>query len=112
MKTLNLDIATEGIDFAARPDLKDKSGIEVCVDTIKNTFMSWGQKTQGMKEEDRRKYYKICDKFDEAIAKNVDKVELDDDWMGLIRKAFRDAPLLPSKLMRRVEEKIWEVKDR
>jgi hypothetical protein len=108
MKTINLEISLDKINL---PDAeKDKSPSEVCALTIKNICFQWFQQ-QKSTEEDRRKFYKICDVF-EAVQKDTLSVDLEDDWMGFIRKVKREVALIPNDLIRRVEEKIDEVKDR
>jgi hypothetical protein len=108
MKTLKLDISLEGLNL--NDDDKVRSPSQLCGDVIKNVIVAYGVRGQnrGLTEEERRKFYKISD----ILEKAEDSVELEDDWMGFIRKCFKETPLIPDKLLRRVEEKIEEVKDR
>ncbi len=115
MKTLNLQVDLEGIKFG--DDLKDKSSAEVASEVIQNIILSYGMQERGLSEEDRRKYYKICDALEKAIKSHngVDtpcNIELEDDWMGFLRKCKRESKLMPNKLIQRVEAIIDAVKDR
>ena len=111
MKTINLKISLDGLNF--NDEDSKKSSVEMCTIVIKNIMLGWAnQQQKGMPEEDRRKYYKITDIFDKAVKENLETVELEDDWMGFIRKCKREVGLMPNELLRRVEEKIDEVKDR
>jgi hypothetical protein len=112
MKTLTLTLDLKDLKLGDVD--KDKTDIEICTQVIKNVILNWGMSGQrrGLDEESRRKFYKISDAFDKAIADKTPTIELDDDWMGLIRKCFRETDLIPDKLLRQVEERIAEVKDR
>jgi len=112
MKTLNLSLDKEALRLSAAD--KDKSGEEICAMVIKNIIVHWSTSGQrrGLNEEDRRKFYKISDAFDKAIADKKTTMELEDDWMGFIRKCFRECELVPDTLLRQVEERVQEVKDR
>ena len=111
MKTLNLKISLDGLKLGEEDN--KKSPIEMSAIVIKNIMLGWAsQQQKNMPEEDRRKFYKIADLFDKAVKENLDSVELEDDWMGFIRKCKREIGLMPNELVRRVEEKIDEVKDR
>ena len=108
MKTLNLKITTE--DLILNEADKQKNPVELVTNTIKNVIIAWGaQKQGGLSEEDRRKYYKISDIFDEVVKKNLESVDIEDDWMGLIRKCFGGF-LIPTNLLRQVEKLVQEAK--
>lgn len=110
MKTLSLKLNIEGLKLNDEDSGKSPAGL-MCL-LIKNLILGWGSQNRGLSEDDRRKFYKISDAFDTAIKENAETIDLEDDWMGLIRKAKRDAQLIPNDLLRRVEELIDEVKDR
>lgn len=112
MKKLNLNIDLSELKLGEVD--KEKSDIELCTHVIKNVVLNWGisNNRRGLCEEDRRRFYKISDVFDKAVKDKTADIELEDDWMGLIRKCFRECELMPDKLLRQVEEKINEVKDR
>lgn len=112
MKTLRLNLSTEGLDLIEEE--KKKSPIELATIVIKNMMLISASQSQhrGMDEEERRKFYKISDVFDKAVKEDLESVELEDDWFGQIKKAKREGRFTPSNLWRRVEELIDEVKDR
>lgn len=108
MKKLNLALNIEGLSKG--PGEEDKSPIEICVQVIKNIVLNGNSK--GLSEEDRRRFYKLIDVFDKAIKENLQEVELEDDWLGFIKRSKREAKFIPSDLTRRVEQLIDDVKDR
>ena len=112
MKTLRLNVNLEGLQLTK--DDKDKTPQELSTLVLKNIIFNWSStgNRRGLTEDDRRRYYKILDLFDKAVAEKLETIELDDDWFGFIRKCKRESELLPSPLLRRVEELIDEVKDR
>ena len=112
-KTLNMEISLEGINLD--PADKKKTPVQIFVDVTKNIMLNWGaaqNNGRGMSEDDRRKYYKISDVLEKAIKEKAVEVELQDDWIGFLRKCKREGIFIPNPLVRRVEEKIEEVKDR
>jgi hypothetical protein len=109
MKTLKLAISKEGLNL---DEEKDKTPIELSTNIIKNVVLLWGNQQRGLSEEDRRLYYKISDAFDKAVKDNLEEIELEDQWIGFIRKCFKEAKLIPDNLLRRVEELIEGIKDR
>jgi hypothetical protein len=111
VKTLNLMVSLEGLNFPESE--KDKPAQEYVSNVIKTTILVWAQQKQrGFTETDRRVYYKLCDALEKALADKAETVDLDDEYIGLIRKAFREAALMPDNLLRRVEENVTAVKDR
>lgn len=118
MKKLGLVISLEGLDL--NKEEKTFSVCKVVTQTIKNSILNKNVSQShngqfinpGLDEEDRRKFYKICDIFDKAVKENLEVVELEDDWIGLIRASFRRQSF-PTDLFRRVEENvIWKIEDR
>lgn len=109
MKTLTLNFDKSNLLLSA--DDSARSSIELSTLIIKNVIVASG-KSGGLSEEDRRKYYKISDIFELAVKDGLAEVSLEDDWFGLIKKCFRDTPLSPSNLLRKIEENISNVKDR
>jgi hypothetical protein len=89
-----------------------KSVQELTVEVIKGAILSYFSQTGGAKEEQRRLYYKLYDEIEAQAKEKTDVLTLEDDRMGLIRKAFRDGGAVPDKLFRLVDEKVAEVKDR
>ena len=103
MKTLSLKIDKEKLEL--NPAESEKNPVELAVTIIKNVILACAMQDnkRGLSEDDRRKFYKISDVLDNAVKENLEAVELEDDWMGFIKKSFRDAKLLPDKLLRQVE---------
>lgn len=111
MKKVNLELNIEGLTLT-EPRFKDKSPVAVFAEVIKDVVMAYTMQAKGMKEDERRTYYKISDLLAEAVRNNITSVDMDDEWVGFIRKVFRETPLIPGDLLRRAEEKIAEIKDR
>ena len=112
MKMLSIKIEIEGLKL--NDEDKSKSPIELTTLVIKNIILSWASSGQrrGLSEEDRRRFYKITDVFEKAVKDGAETVELEDDWMGFIRKCKRESEIMPNDLVRRVEDLIDTVKDR
>ena len=103
------------------PDLSDlelskedeaKSPQEITSLVLRNIVLNYASIKQGLQENDRRKFYKICDVFDVAIKDKLETIELEDDWMGFLRKCRKEGTMMPTKLLRKIEELLDEVKDR
>lgn len=111
MKKLDLMISLEGLKFQQE---NSKTPQELMMDVITDVIFAYGSQkpTRGLDERERRQYYKIADKFDEAKKGGAESIELEDDWFGFIRKCFRETSYNPITLYRRVEEKIEAVSDR
>ena len=114
MKTMNMEISKEGIEWGK--DRKDKDAVEVTVDMIKDVTFTFAGTSKKFTEEDRRQYYKVCDKFDVLLKERKDTdsvrttIEFEDTEMGFIRKVFREnTGLLPTDYVRRVEENVMAV---
>lgn len=111
MKTLSLKISTEGLKL--NPEDSKMSTAELVAMVIKNVMLGWGQQQpKGMQEEDRRLFYKICDALEKAVKDKVEAIDLEDTWMGFIRKCKKEIGMNPNELIRRIEELIENVKDR
>lgn len=114
MKTLDLKIDLEGVNLGDA--LKDKQPVEIVADTIKDMLYAYATQERGLTGEDRRKIYKINDALD-AVVKSTNggspcEVQLDDDWMGFLKKCKRDGKFLPNKLLQKVENLIDAVENR
>lgn len=116
MKTLSLLCDLEGIDLE---DIdKDKSPQEIAVLVIKNIVITYANRLgatgrpTGLKEDERRKYYKLFDRLEKAVKEEAELVELEDDWMGFLRKCKREALFTPNDLSKRIEQLIDDVRDR
>jgi len=112
VKKLRLSFDREGLNLPK--DDGERTPAELSSIIIRNMIIGWATSGQsrGLNDDDRRKYYKICDAFDAAIKNKAEEVELDDEWMGFIRKAKKDCELIPNELLRKVEANIEAVKDR
>ncbi len=113
MKTLSIVIDMEGMKTPEGE--KEKSPQEVTFNVIKNIILFYAQQV-GLNEDGRYKYYKICDAFREVLkpsdngAPLPETIELDNDWMELLKKCKKDAKMIPDKPLQRVEELIDAVK--
>ena len=114
MKTLKLIFDTE--DLVLSENLKDKPMQEIAWLMIKNIILSYASAKRGLDEEERRKFYKISDAFDMLLKSKKgngailpEEIELEDDWMGFIRKCKRESLLMPDRLSQGVEKLIDEV---
>lgn len=110
MKTLRVKVDLEGLELGTED--KDKSPVEIASLVLKNIIMGYAASKRGLDEGERRKFYKICDALDEAQKTEAEEIQLEDDWMGFLRKCKREATLLPGPLLRRVEDLIDAVEDR
>jgi hypothetical protein len=108
MKTLTLGVDIEGLRFTDE-NLKNKTPVELMTDTIENVILTYAMQKQGLAEDERRMYYKIHDIFSAATTTTV---ELDDAYVGFIRKCFRESKLMPTLLLERVEKRLAEIQDR
>jgi hypothetical protein len=118
MKTLNLEISLEDIDL--NNDDKEKTPQELAAFWVRQIMLMWanqprvvGNQQQAlMPETDRKIFYKIDDKLEEAIKEKKPDVEFEDAEFGFIKKCKREVNMMPSKILRRIEEKIEEVQER
>lgn len=111
MKKLGMVFSLEGVELADKQ--KNREVVDLSAEIIRNVIIIWGnQKQRGLGEEDRRKYYKISDVLDIAVKEHKTEIELEDDLMGLVKKAFREVILTPDTLLRQVEILVADVKDR
>jgi hypothetical protein len=105
VRTLNLKLNLEGIDLG-----KDdkRTGPEVTMAMIENIVLAFANQKQrgGLTEQERRLFYKISDVFEKARVDKSETVELDDDWLGFIRKCFRESTLMPNRLLQRLEDEL------
>lgn len=104
MKTLNLKLDTTGVDLG-KDDTRTPQ--EVAMAMIENIVITYAnqQKPVGLAENDRRVFYKIADVFEVARQTKAETVELDEDWLGFIRKCFR-TNLMPNTLLQRLEKEL------
>jgi hypothetical protein len=95
-------------DIKLNEEEKDMTAPELAGNVIKNVMLTYGAAQRGMREDDRRLYYKICDKLD--LKQEV--VEFEDTEFGFIKKCFRESGLMPNSLLRKIEELIEAIPSR
>jgi hypothetical protein len=107
VKKINIAISLEGLVLVGED--KGKTSPKIFCDMVKNIIlMAASQKQQaGLGEDDRRVYYKICDKFDAAIKSGAIEIEFEDAEYKMIKDA-KKIHCNPNDLFRRVEEAISE----
>jgi len=96
-------------DLPLNAEDKKKTPQELAQEVIQNVILTAGASQRGLREEDRRLYYKICDKLDEANKEKSESVDFEDQEFGFIKKCFRETPLNPNKLLRVIEDLIGAV---
>lgn len=107
MKTVNLLISKDGLQFS-KEDV-DKDITEIVSIVINNIILAYANQKQGLAEDERRKYYKIADCLEQAIKDKKECVDLEDDWYSFLQKCKKETNLMPSELLKRVEEVIDSV---
>lgn len=110
MKILELKLNTETLNLTEED--KKQSVQKTVSNVIQNVILGYGQSQRGFDEKERRQYYKIADTLDLAVKENKETVELEDDWVGFLKKCFRDSKLMPNNLLRQIEELVNNIKDR
>lgn len=115
MKTMQLTFNKEGIDL--QEEINSLTMQELTFRVIRNIILAYAGQKRGLDEEERRKFYKICNAFEEAVKPGdngqlITEIELEDDWMGFIRKCKREVTLMPDKVLEQVERLLEAVKDR
>lgn len=109
MRKLNIDISLEGLNLS--PEDKKQTAGQIFGKMVEGIILSYGQSKQGLQEKERRQYYKIMDVIDE-IKPEDKEIQLEDDLFGFLKKCKADTKMQPNNLLRRVEKKIEEVKQR
>ena len=105
MKVLPLVISWDGIELDENDKKRDSR--EIVKTVIENIILVWARDNKGLDEKDRRKYYKIIDQIETAIENKANEVEVDEEKFGFLRKCFREARLMPNKILQRIEESIF-----
>lgn len=113
-KILKIVFDKEGLNL--NDDVNKLPIQEITYNVIRNIVLNYSQKNRGLVEEDRRKYYKICDVFEKAIKPQdngelATEVKLDDDWLGFIKKCKKET-MNPDRFLQKVEELIDAVEYR
>lgn len=107
MNILKLNLDLTGIDFGDDKEKgKEINPIEIASTVCKNIMFSYAQNQRGLTGEERRQYYRICEALDGAIKNNNYEVQLEDSDAGFLRKCKRECKMLPSDVLKRVEDLI------
>jgi hypothetical protein len=85
---------------------KPMTSVEVVANVCKNIMFAYAQGTRGLTGEERKQYNRICKALDEAIKGSLEVVELDDTDAGFLKKCHREAKMMPSDVLERVETNI------
>ena len=109
MKILNLNLDIKDVNLS--PEDINKSNQEVMITVLKNVCVAWSGQKKGMKEDDRRVYYKLCDDLEKAVNEKKKEVNLEDRRIDFLCKCFKEGIFTPNTLLQRVEELVWQVKD-
>lgn len=104
MKKLLLKLNTEGIE--KEDIIKNISDEQLTSNIIVNLVVAYSNQKNGLNFDNQRHFYKIGDKFEEAIKENKDEVILEDAWFKLIYDAMKQAKMPPNKLLNRVYDLI------
>ena len=110
MKKLSLALDLTDIKLSDEEKKKTPTGVMIMV--VDAMFNSYVNMKQGIREDERRKYYKIMDALEKADKDGKTEVELEDDQFGFLKSVKRETPMRPVLIMRRVEELIDAVNER
>lgn len=102
MKILSLKIDSEKLKLTKED--KERPMAEIVTQVIENIILTYAQQARGFDEKERKQYYRISEAFDKAKAEKKDSVDLDDEYIGFIRKCFRESKLMPNELLKQIEE--------
>lgn len=108
MKKLSLDLSLEGI--VVSQDDKDKTVSQICVQVMMSLLNAFSGQKQGLDIKERRVYYKLSDRLEEAAKSNLKEVEIDDEWHAFLIKAIETLKYSPTLISRRVEDLIEKAK--
>lgn len=104
MNKLKMMVSLEGINTGESAD--KPTPVQVSANVIKNIMFSYAQGMRGLTGEERKQYYRISAALDEAVKNNAEVVEIEDQDAGFLKKCRREARMLPSDILQRVEENI------
>lgn len=110
MKKLSLALDLTDIKLSDEEKKKTPAGVMIMV--IDAMFNSYVNMKQGIKDDERRKYYKLMDALEKADKEGKAEVELEDEHFGLLKLVKRETPMRPVPIMRRVDEMIDAVNER
>jgi hypothetical protein len=101
MKTLEIKLNREVLTLGENE--ANKTDIEFFAIVVENVVLAYGQQQRGFDEKERRQFYKILDTFETAKKAGSNTIQLEDDWVGFIKKCFRETKLMPNKLLEQIE---------
>jgi hypothetical protein len=110
VKELSIVIDISGMNLG--DDEKKMSPKELTSNVINHVMLSYSQLVKGLSKTERKQFYRIGELLDEAVKGTAETIQLDDSDAGFIRKCFREAKLTPNNILKKVEEKVDEIKDR
>uniref|UniRef100_A0A6M3JRJ0 Uncharacterized protein n=1 Tax=viral metagenome TaxID=1070528 RepID=A0A6M3JRJ0_9ZZZZ len=85
---------------------------ELFSNIVNHVLLQYAQQFKGLIKSERKQVYEIDTTLSKAVTDKVEKIELEDNTFGFLRKCFREAKLTPNHLLKKVEENIDTVKDR
>jgi len=93
-------------------DLKNEKIQKLVANVIHNIVFQYSSQSKGMSLEERKVYYTLSDKLDEAITESLVVIDLDDNEARLLKKWFRDVKTSPSNLLRKIEDNLEKMVDK
>jgi len=109
-KKLNINLSLENVTF--KDVTEPVKPQQVFYNFLSDCIALYGMQTNRLSEADREAVYGIRAKFNEVLKTDATEIELDDAWLGFIRKVFREGKFDPTILNERIERLVKEVKDR
>jgi len=91
-------------------DFKNRTDAEIIINAINGVISLWTQQKNGMEEPQRRILYKLWDHFEKSLSedKNITSIVLEDQWVALIRTAFKEVRFSPDRLTANIEYLVTE----
>lgn len=86
---------------------KKQTPQELFSNVVTFVLLSYSQQNKGILKSERNQVYEIQDQLKE----NKDKITLEDNTLGFLRRVFRETKLSPNNILRAVEEKIFEANE-
>ena len=104
-KTLKFTVDLEGLDLP--PQDAQRSPQELVSVVIHNIIHAYSR--NGLKQDERKQYYRIVEVMDEAVKAKSEEVLLEDTDAGFLRKCCRESQMVPNRLLQRVESLIDDI---
>lgn len=106
MKVLSLKLNLENINDLPDKLTKNKLISRMIFNLIETYALQ--KRIKGLDYTEQRIFYKLNDKLEEAKKNNLDKIELEDAWFELLKKAMKEAKMQPSTIINRFFDLIEE----